>query len=101
MNYYKEFSERASIFRLDGDTYERLPPLSYKYEDQFKNSSGVYQNGTITYREIQNQFFGNTYQSCNQVAKGAVFYLENGARAYDFGSKFYKLSALEGGVAFI
>ena len=51
--------------------------------------------------EFNLQFYGNTYNDCNQVDKGAVFFLEEGARLRDEASDYSDCSALAGGLAFV
>ena len=46
-------------------------------------------------------FETNTYENCNQIDKGAIFYLEKGARISDKNSDYRDCSALEGGLAYV
>ena len=58
-------------------------------------------DGYLDTSEFNLVFEDNSYEGCNQVEKGAIFYLEEGARLRDESSDYYKCSALSGGLAYL
>ena len=59
----------------------------------------VEQNSGIT--SPSNYFKENTYTACNEVYKGAIYNIQNGALVYDYGSSYISNSAIYGGVVYI
>lgn len=47
------------------------------------------------------RFERNKYTGCNHAEKGAIFYLEAGARLIDLQSDYESCSAMSGGLAFV
>jgi len=50
---------------------------------------------------FKNQFSDNTYIDCNNIRRGAIYHLENGARLRDSHGDYRRNSALEGGIAYL
>lgn len=61
----------------------------------------VVPDGYLDETEFTMQFQQNTYTGCNQVDKGGIFFLEEGARLRDYRSDYDKSSAIRGGLAYV
>ena len=98
-NQITQAKGRVGLFRLgESENVAVLPILDKNYID---TSASIYPNGYLDPEYFSLVFENNEYQGCNQVEKGAIFYLEEGARLYDKGSEYYKCSALQGGLAYL
>ncbi len=58
-------------------------------------------DGCVDATFFRNQFITNQYKNCNNVRRGAIYYLENGARFSETNSSYTDNSALEGGIAYL
>lgn len=89
---------RASLFRLgQAENIEVLDLLM----DQVTSRRQELPDGWLNADGFTILFQTNEYEDCHHVDKGAIFYLEEGARLRDFNSDFDKCSALSGGLAYL
>ena len=88
---------RPSVFRL-GESINNVVMEQITTEKARK--SEIY-TGLLDPSLFTMQFADNTFSTCHHMHKGAIYYLEEGARIRDLRSDYGYASALHGGVAFV
>lgn len=69
--------------------------------DQTTSSRQELPDGWLNAETFTMMFQTNEYEDCHHIDKGAIFYLEEGARLRDYNSDYDKCSALSGGLAYV